>query len=92
MDVKEKIIKGKNGYTALVLIIVALVVTLACSICGFVFSTTGDTVTNPALLTVAIVLIVLHSFIYIFLAGLKSLKPNEAYVFKLNSQLLLYRK
>ena len=83
MDVKEKIIKGKNGYTALVLIIVALIVTLACSICGFVFSTTGDTVTNPALLTVAIILIVLHCFIYIFLAGLKSLKPNEAYVFTL---------
>lgn len=83
MDVQEKIIKGRNGYTALVLIIIALVLSLACSICGFVFSTSGETITNPALLALSIVLVVIHCFIYILFAGLKSLKPNETYVFTL---------
>ena len=83
MDIKEKYIKGHNGYKALVLIILALILSLALSIVFFCFAENDDQSINVPMLVLAITLVVIHSLLYILLAGLKSVKPNEAYVFTL---------
>lgn len=83
MEINEKIIKGRNGYVALVVIVAALVVTLAGSIVLFCFSENKDGSLNTVFFAPAMVLIVIHGLLYIFLSGLKSVKPNEAYVFTL---------
>ena len=79
MDIKEKSVKSYNGYVALFTIVLFLLITLATSICLFIFSTKGDQVVNPLLLVLAIVLSIVHCL----LAGLKAIRPNEAYVFTL---------
>ena len=83
MDIKEKYIKGHNGYVTLILIILALVLSLAGSIVFFCFAEKEDGSLNIPMLTFAIALIIIHSLLYILISGLKSVKPNEAYVFTL---------
>lgn len=83
MEIKEKTVKSLNGYTALVVVILALIISLAGAIYLFVISSSDNTIVDIPLFITALVLVVIHCLLYILFAGFKALKPNDAYVFTL---------
>ena len=81
-DVKEKPVKARNGYKALVMLILALAVFTLFFVYGCIDASSEDDASS--LFITSLVLFIIAWIVFpILMAGLKTVKPNEAYVFTL---------
>lgn len=80
MNVQEKEIRPKSGYLMLFMLLLVLVLTILGVVAGGLFLDDGVIALGVVLLVSSIVLMIVS---FVLLCGLKSLRPNEAYVFTL---------
>lgn len=80
MNVQEKEIRPKSGYLMLFMLLLVLVLTILGIVAGGLFLDDGVVALGVVLLVSSIVLMIVS---LVLLCGLKSLRPNEAYVFTL---------
>lgn len=82
---KEKILKGKSGAKLVCIEILVYIALIAGCIYGFsnAFDESGDNIKNFVCFAIAMACMVIACFAWIPLAGLKVVRPQEAYVFTL---------
>ena len=82
-EIKEKKLKGKNGWLMLFIVIGAILAGLAMAIAGFILVGGDETPENPAFFALAGAGLVVVFVSSVCLAGFKVLAPNEAIVLTL---------
>jgi len=82
---EEKVLKGRKGFALIVVEIILYIAIIAGCIYGFfhAFDASGDNVENLVCLIIGFVCMILACFVWIPLAGLKVVRPQECYVFTL---------